>query len=336
MIKNILFHIHELMESNEDFTDIHIEQGRTVVWRLPTGWVETGYGKMHSEEMLPLLNAVSTHWKSLLKEGRAINKTIPIGKRQMRCIVYHTRSTSAVAATLRILPIAPPKIESLGLPVQVYQFCTPRNGLLLVAGATGVGKSTTISAIIERINEQLPLHIVTIEDPIEILYECKRAIITQREVGRGCDVESFAQGVNESMRQCPDVLVIGEIRDADTAAAAIRAAESGHYVIASLHAKSAIASAQKLLSFFGEDERIVKSSSLANVFLGSIYQTMLPSKDGKRNVVAAEVVVGHAQDVVAAAIHADKMLPLEERLAKGQMPGCVSLQQSMKMLGLSA
>lgn len=332
-MKNLLLHFSDLVGSGMSFSDIQVEEGQPVMWLTPRGWEDTGFGVVRQEDMLQLLNHISKEWKTLMSQGRVINRTIEVHQMRLRCCLYTTHARSRVAMTLRRLPFLPEKLESLGLPIQVAQFAVPKQGLLLLAGATGVGKTTTIAALIDRINEQRAVHIVTIEDPVEIRYERKKAIITQREVGQGCDVTSFAQGVNEAMRQCPDVLVIGEIRDTETAATAIRAAESGHYVIASLHAKSGIGAVQKLLSFFGDDERQVKASSVASVFCGAIYQTMMTTTDGSRNVVAAEVVIGHGQDIVNAIMQRDKLRSLEERLASGQMQGCVPLAASMKQLG---
>jgi twitching motility protein PilT len=332
VIKSLLSHIIEIASSGKSFSDIQIEEGMPVVWRAPAGWEATEYGVVRQSDMLQIINSISTEWKTAIQKGMTLNRTIEIGGLRFRCCMYTTHSRSRVAITLRTLPNDPPRLESLGLPIQISQFVMPSKGILLIAGATGVGKTTTIAALVDRINEQRPVHVVTIEDPIEVGYTRKKAIITQREVGSIADVSSFAQGVNEAMRQCPDVIVIGEIRDTDTAEAALRAAESGHYVIASLHAKSALGGVQKLFSFFGDDARASKAAVIANTLCGVVFQAIMPSADGHRNIVAAEILTGNEIEISVALTQPDKMRGIEERLKKGMLPGSIYLNATLKQM----
>ncbi len=165
-------------------------------------------------------------------------------------------------------------------------------GLILISGATGAGKTTTMAALIDAINTTRNCHIETIEDPIEYVFEAKNSIFSQREVG--ADTPSFYEGVRGAMRQRPDVIVIGEIRDRDTAENAILASESGHLVIATIHASSAYGAVQKLVSFFPGDEE-AKFAALATSLVGVIYQSMVPAVDKVKGVVATELMFNHDQ-----------------------------------------
>lgn len=331
-MNHLIQHIMSLAKSGETFSDIQIEQGFPVFWRQPTGWVDTGYGVVQAEDMIPLLNAVSREWKTLLSASGSINRTLSYDVVRLRCCAYTTQARTGVALTLRTLPVTAPRLESIGLPAQIDQFASMPKGILLVAGATGAGKTTTIAALVERINETRNAHIVTIEEPIEIVYARKKAIITQREVGDHLDVTSFAQGVNDSLRQCPDVIVVGEIRDSETAEAAFRGAESGHYVMASLHAKSGLGAIQRMLSLFPDDMRASKAATLANTLCGVIFQTILPSADEKQSVVAAEILTKIEGDTIAAISSADQVRQITERMKNNQMPGCIHLNTTLKQL----
>jgi len=182
-------------------------------------------------------------------------------------------------AVLRRIRADIPELGSLGLPAALLiEWASRSSGLILVTGATGSGKSTTLASSIEWMNQNLDHHIVTIEDPIEYLFVSKRSIFTQREVG--IDTASFAEGLRRSMRQNPDVIFVGEIRDAVTAATALQAAETGHLVLATLHASSAGDSIERLQTLFPADEREAALRTLSQQLIGILCQKLLPAANG--------------------------------------------------------
>lgn len=316
-------------------SDIQIEEGMPVHVLSGSGWRPVDDVPVTQDELLPLLNAITKEWKSLLSGGTTINRSIEIGHHRFRAILYTTYARKRVAVSLRLLPDRPRPLESLGLPLQVAQFCTVASGLLLVAGATGAGKSTTMAAIVDSINRNCNCHIVTIEDPIEMIHTCQQSVVTQREVGAWGDVPSFSAGVYQALRQRPDVLVIGEIRDAETAEAALLAAESGHYVIASVHARGSISALQKLMMLFPDNLRVVRASTLSYTLRGVIYQQLHPARQQPGRVVACEILAPTGMgttEIVHSLLQPDKLAALDDKLQKGQIPGCLPISTSLKQL----
>jgi twitching motility protein PilT len=202
------------------------------------------------------------------------------------------RQRGAVSFAFRVIPKHIPSFESLGLPAGVQRLAAERRGLVLVTGETGSGKTTTLAAIVNHINRTRKQHIVTIEDPIEILHEDVGCIVSQREVG--VDTESFHEALRRALRQDPDVILIGELRDADTAQTALHAAESGHLVLSTMHTIDASETVGRMVEFFpGVKQQLVRSV-LAGVLRGVISQRLLPKVD-KGRVAAVEVMVNNAR-----------------------------------------
>ncbi|MBQ8886329.1 MAG: PilT/PilU family type 4a pilus ATPase [Candidatus Gastranaerophilales bacterium] len=193
------------------------------------------------------------------------------------------------AMTVRLIPYDIPTREQLGLPPTVEKFASFENGIVLITGATGCGKSTTIASILENINTNQKKHIVTVEDPIEYIYRSKKSIFTQRQIG--IDTGSFLDGLKFALRQDPDVILIGEIRDMETVESALHAAETGHLVVATLHTFNAIQTINRILSFFPPSERAAVRSQFAEVYRGSISQKLLPRANGKGRIPAVELLV---------------------------------------------
>ena len=193
------------------------------------------------------------------------------------------------AMTVRLIPYDIPTREQLGLPPTVEKFASFENGIVLITGATGCGKSTTIASILENINTNQKKHIVTVEDPIEYIYISKKSIFTQRQIG--IDTGSFLDGLKFALRQDPDVILIGEIRDMETVESALHAAETGHLVVATLHTFNAIQTINRILSFFPPSERAAVRSQFAEVYRGSISQKLLPRANGKGRIPAVELLV---------------------------------------------
>jgi twitching motility protein PilT len=197
----------------------------------------------------------------------------------IRFRVNFHRQLGGEGAVLRRINSNPPEIDQLGVPSDILKsMATRKSGLMIVSGPTGSGKSTTLAAVLEWVNRNLERHIVTIEDPVEFVFQRNRSLFTQRAVG--LDTPSFAEGLRRSLRQAPDIILVGEIRDADTATVALQAAETGHLVLATLHATDVVEVIERLLAFFPEGERKGHLQVLSGQLLAVLCQKLLPSGDG--------------------------------------------------------
>ncbi len=192
---------------------------------------------------------------------------------------------------LRTIPMDIKRIDELTLPPVLHQVCKLRNGLVLVTGVTGSGKSTTLAALIDEINSTRAVHVVTVEDPLEFVHRDKTAIITQREVGH--DTLSFANALRGALRQDPDVILIGEMRDAETVKTALASAETGHLVFSTLHTVDAVETLNRILDFFEPHQQVQIRKQLASVIRGVVSQRLLPIKAGAGRCVAAEILIGN-------------------------------------------
>lgn len=191
---------------------------------------------------------------------------------------------------LRVIPLKIKTIDQLNLPLVLKRLCGLKNGLVLVTGPTGSGKSTSLAAMVEEINTSQPIHIVTVEDPLEFVHEDKMGIITQREVGH--DTLSFANALRASLRQDPDVILIGEMRDTETVRSCLAAAETGHLVFSTLHTVDAVETLNRIMDFFEPHQQIQIRKQMASVIRGIVSQRIIPLKDAKGRCVAVEILIG--------------------------------------------
>ncbi|MFN2642760.1 MAG: PilT/PilU family type 4a pilus ATPase [Actinomycetota bacterium] len=212
--------------------------------------------------------------------------TLP-GKARFRVNVYFQKD--AMGAAFRLIPVEVRTLEALGLPAKANDFAHLTRGFVLVTGPTGHGKSTTLAAIIDVINRERPDHIMTVEDPIEYLHHHKQAIINQREVGT--DTKSFANALKHVLRQDPDVILVGEMRDLETIQVALTAAETGHLVFATLHTQDAPQTIDRVIDVFPPHQQQQVRVQLAASLQGVLTQQLLPTKDGSGRVVACEILV---------------------------------------------
>jgi len=222
------------------------------------------------------------------------------------------RQRGMISFALRVIPKTVPQFEELGLPPGVRRLAEEHRGLVLVTGATGSGKTTTLAAMIDHINRTRQSHIVTIEDPIEILHPDHKSIVNQREIG--LDTEDFGQALRRALRQDPDTILIGELRDAETAQTALQAAESGHLVFSTLHTVDAAETIGRLIEFFPEGKQQLVRSVLAGVLRGIVSQRLLPALPTGR-VAAVEVLVANAR--IADLIREDRADEIPEAIAEG-------------------
>jgi twitching motility protein PilT len=222
------------------------------------------------------------------------------------------RQRGAISFAFRLIPTAIPSFDDLDLPDGVAQLAEEQRGLVLCTGATGSGKSTTLAAIVGQINATRQCHVVTIEDPIEFLHDDRQSIVNQREVG--LDTASFGEALRRALRQDPDVILIGELRDAETTQTAMQAAESGHLVLSTLHTVDAAESIGRMIEFFPPEKQQQVRSILAGVLRGVISQRLLPRVQGGR-VPAVEVMVSNAR--IADLIRENRTEEVQDAIAEG-------------------
>jgi twitching motility protein PilT len=234
------------------------------------------------------------------------------------------RQRGAVSFALRVIPKNVPRFEDLGLPQGVRSLAQEHRGLVLVTGATGSGKTTTLAAMIDFINRSRESHIVTIEDPIEILHPDHRSIVNQREVG--LDTENFGQALRRALRQDPDTILIGELRDAETAQTALQAAESGHLVFSTLHTVDAAETVGRLIEFFPEGKQVQIRSIMAGVLRGVISQRLLPRVGGGR-VAAVEVMINNSR--IGDLIRENKPEEITDAVAEGDFFHMQTFQKAL-------
>jgi twitching motility protein PilT len=248
------------------------------------------------------------------------------GLSRFRVNVHRQRGT--VGAVFRAVPVDPPSLDGLGMPDVLKTFCARPRGLVMVTGPTGSGKSTTLAAMIREINVTRRCHVVTVEDPIEFLHRNERSIIIQREVGS--DTKSFSTALRHVLRQDPDVILIGEMRDLETIAAAITAAETGHLVLATLHTTSAAQTIDRIVDVFPPHQQEQIRVQLSTVLEGIVSQTLILLADGKGRICAQEILV--ATPAIRNLIREGKSHQMPSVLQSSASEGMQSLDQALKTL----
>lgn len=233
-----------------------------------------------------------------------------------------------IGLTIRLIPSKIPAMEALGLPPIAVEFAKKPQGLLLVTGPTGSGKSTTLAAIIDYINRTRNDHIMTLEDPVEFIHPHKSCIVNQREVGT--DTESFSTGLRAALRQDPDVILVGEMRDLETISIAITAAETGHLVFGTLHTADAPQTIDRIIDVFPHEGQQQVRVQLANVLLGVMAQRLLPTLDGKGRVAAIEVMVN--TPAIANLIRSEKVHQIRSTMQTGKAQGMQTMDTALRDL----
>lgn len=233
-----------------------------------------------------------------------------------------------VSLTIRLIPNQIPAMEVLGLPAIAQDFAKKPQGLLLVTGPTGSGKSTTLAAILDYINRTRNDHIITLEDPIEFVHLHKSCIVNQREIG--VDTQSFSSGLRAALRQDPDVILVGEMRDLETISIAITAAETGHLVFGTLHTADAPQTIDRIIDVFPSEAQQQVRVQLASVMLGVMAQRLLPTADGSGRVAAIEVLVN--TPAVANLIRSEKVHQIRSVMQTGKAQGMQTLEMALREL----
>ena len=205
---------------------------------------------------------------------------------RFRVNIFQQRGSFSIV--MRVIPFETPTLESLNLPAQLADMCELRNGIVLVTGPTGSGKSSTLAAVVDRINETKAYHIVTIEDPIEFLHNHKKCTINQREVGS--DTKNFSSALRAALRQAPKVILVGEMRDLETAEIAMEAAETGHLVLSTLHTIDAAKTVDRIIGMYPKNEEKIIRTRLAQTFRYIVSQRLIPRAEGKGRIAAVEIL----------------------------------------------
>ena len=203
--------------------------------------------------------------------------------------INYNRQLGLPALTIRNIPYQIPTLSDLNLPSILNTIATHQNGIVLITGPTGSGKSTTIASIIDNIISNTAKHIITIEDPVEYVFRCKNSIVSQRQIG--IDTADFATGIKYALRQDPDIIFIGEIRDKETMAAALKAAETGHLVLSTLHTNDAVQTLNRIVNIFNESDRAVVRKQVAETLRATIAQKLVYSKENDKRYPACEILV---------------------------------------------
>ena len=281
-------------------SDIHLKAGRPPILRHDGQLAPLDdWPVLREADLEAILEAICAGTPSRLETFRRSGEldTAYSQEKLPRFRINGFRQRGSISFAFRVIPQEIPGFTSLGLPAGVQKLADEQRGLILVTGATGSGKTTTLAAIIDHINRTRTQHIVTIEDPIEIMHEDHQCIINQREVG--LDTTSFHEALRRGLRQDPDVILIGELRDAETAETALQAAESGHLVLSTLHTVDAAETLGRMIEFFPAIKQPQIRSILAGVLRGVVSQRLLPKANGGR-IPAVEVMVVNAriQDLV--------------------------------------
>jgi len=323
-IKSMLLKALEL-----DASDLHIAMGTPPVVRVD-GALEPlpGYPVLKADDAQELVYSVMNEEQiSAFEAERECDLSFGIeGVSRFRLNVYRDRGS--VAAAFRAIPFQVRSFEELGIPRVVADMAYRPIGLVLVCGPTGSGKSTTLAAVIDRINRERPVHIITIEDPIEYLHTHNRALVNQREVD--ADTHSFAAALKHVLRQDPDVILVGEMRDPETIAMAITTAETGHLAFATLHTNDALQSINRIVDVFPAAQQAQIRTQLSFVLEGVVVQQLLPRADGRGRVLAMEIMVPNT--AIRALIRDDKLEQIPSMIEIGSGDGMMTMNQSLYRL----
>src|SRR3954449_12796347 len=310
-------------------SDLHVTVGTPPAMRV--------HGVLERYEDVPALTPEDTHQmlyrilsteqQKLLEINRQIDlaHSIP-GLARFRVNVFFQRGT--LGAAFRLIPADIKTLEELGIPTALHALTEKPRGLVLITGPTGSGKSTTLAALIDEINRKRSEHILTIEDPVEFLHRHKRCIVNQREIGP--DAISFADALRGALRQDPDVILLGEMRDLETISTAVTAAETGHLVFATLHTQDAPSTIDRLIDVFPAAQQEQVRVQLAAVLQGVVTQTLLPTVDGKGRVAALEILL--PDDAVRNLIRTAKVEQIYSVMQTNTSRGMQTLEQALVAL----
>ncbi|MEO0095066.1 MAG: type IV pilus twitching motility protein PilT [candidate division WOR-3 bacterium] len=314
--------LEEMVQRNS--TDLHLTTGAPPMLRIDGELVPTNYEVMTPELIQQLVYSVlNDQQKKKFEMEWELDFSFGIaGLSRFRGNCFQQRGS--IAAAIRTIPFEIRGFKELGIPPVVQELASRPKGLILLTGPTGCGKSTTLAAIIDKVNSERRCHIITVEDPIEYLFRHKKAIVNQRQVGS--DTKSFANALKYVLREDPDVVMVGEMRDLETIAITLTIAETGHLTLATLHTNSAAESIHRIIDIFPSHQQGQVRSQLAFVIEGVVTQQLLPKIGGGR-VLAAEVMV--ATPAIRALIRDGKEHQIYSMIQSGQKYGMQTMNQAL-------
>jgi twitching motility protein PilT len=306
-------------------SDVHIVVGSPPLFRIHGNLVPSDLPVLTAEEIQQGLKQIATEkemvdFESLFELD--FGRTVPgVGRIRFNA----AKQTGTTSLVMRLLPSKIPTPEELGLPKVCKELVMRPRGLIVISGPTGSGKSTTLASMIDYLNQTQNLRVVTIEDPIEYTYENKKSTITQRELGH--DTHSFAEALRHVLRQDPDVILVGEMRDLETASTALTVAETGHLVLTTGHAPSSYQAVERIANMFPPDERSLAQTRLASLLLCIFCQALVPKVDGSGRVAAIEVML--ANSAVRNLIREGKTFQLPNTIRMNSQQGMELLDQAL-------
>lgn len=308
-------------------SDIHFTYGLPIMLRIDGDLQAYDEAVLDDEAIYEMLSFILT--KKELEEyeaGRDIDTAVSIDAFRYRVNAYRQRDHYAIA--IRILNESIPSFEELGLPVHLKRLCLKKRGLILVTGPTGSGKSTSLAAMTNYINEEKSCHIITLEDPIEYIHENKRAMINQREIER--DVPSFAAGLRSALREDPDVILVGEMRDYETISLALTAAETGHLVFATLHTSGSADTIDRIVDVFPATQQNQIRMQLSGALVAIVSQSLLPMKNKDGRVGCFEVMIKN--DAIANLIREKKTYQINSFIQTATREGMTTFDGELMSL----
>ena len=306
-------------------SDLHVTVGGAPMVRLDGYLQQLVPTPVTAAQLAEFVALLPDYTRQLLERRGEVDCAWRWGNERYRLNIYRQRDQYAMA--VRLLNNVVPECEALGMPSALQAVTELSQGLVLIVGPTGSGKTTTLAALVQRINATRAVHIVTLEDPIEYEYPAGQSLIHQREIGR--DTTSFARGLRAALREDPDVILVGELRDSETMAIALTAAETGHLVLATLHTQDVTSSVNRIVDGLQQNQQLVRSQ-LAESLAVVASQRLLARADGQGRVAAYEVLV--ATDAVRHLIREGQVHQLQSYLQTGARNGMVTMEESVKSL----
>ncbi len=324
-------HIDELLTVvlDKGASDLHLTAGTPPQIRVDGRLIKLEeFGRLMPPDLRTMIYSILTSsQREEFEEKLELDFSHPLpGRARFRVNVYQQRGS--LGAVLRAIPNALKSLDDLGMPSVLKDFCAFPKGMVLVTGATGTGKSTTLAAMIDLINSERAVHVMTIEDPIEFMHSHKKAIVNQREIGS--DTQSFAGALRHALRQDPDVILVGELRDLETIETAITAAETGHLVFGTLHTQDAPQTVERLIDVFPPHQQTQVRIQLAASLQGVASQVLVPTADGKGRVAAIEVM--SVTPAVRNLIREGKVHQIRSAIQSGGRHGMQTMEQSLAAL----
>jgi twitching motility protein PilT len=329
--------IVDLVNQKVVFTDLYIRQDEPLKIRTPSGWISCSDTPITEAQMKEFIEGVvgADFQQRIQANGGAIDVAKSInGVARLRCNIFYCGDSeaqyTAYGASIRKLSVSPPSIQDIGIPETMIPIIMRSKGLWLITGPTGNGKSTTIASMMEYVNQRDQKHILTIEQPIEYVITPKKCIVTQREVGS--HTASFSAGLYAALRQRPDIIMLGEVRDRETLETMLGAAESGHLVLSTMHSKNVEDTLNKIAGYFTEN-KTQKLMSMAMNIGGIISQSLVPSLDKKSLVLAYEIYVNNPEGQQC--IRKDELQKIRNAIQNGKANGsCLMNDTLMNLLRL--